>query len=79
MANERQTFHDDYQNARRRAAAWVDLEDVENPDDDTLNNLLDERFHCGTCAVNGIIEIIEPPIMRYIQWLERQAGVKSDD
>jgi hypothetical protein len=57
------------------AAEWIAFDDIDPDDEVALDNAIDERRHCGTCEINGVIELIWPPLKRYLDIIEAAAGL----
>ena len=58
------------------AARVMELADIdeEHPDDqELLDSVYEERFHCGTCIVTNVMEVVYPPISDYFDYLEALA------
>ena len=55
------------------AAKVMELADIdeEYPDDqELLDSVYEERFHCGTCIVTNVMETVYPAIGEYFDYLE---------
>jgi len=58
------------------AARVMELADIdeEHPDDqELLDSVYEERFHCGTCIVTNVMEVVYPAIGEYFDYLEALA------
>lgn len=48
----------------------MDLEDLpDDATDDERYDAYEERYHCGTCVTNHVLQIVMVPIMEYIDSL----------
>ena len=50
-----------------RAASVLDMEGI---DDDKVNDTYEDIYHCGTCTVRAVMEIVYPSIEEYIEYLK---------
>lgn len=58
--------------AVQRAAAILDLVDVQEEDDEDIDLAYEERFHCGTCIVRTVMDEVWPSIEAYIDFLSHK-------
>jgi hypothetical protein len=55
-------------------AAWLfELGDVPDDAEDEFRDLVyEERYHCGTCMVRTVMEVVWPPIEDLIEYATRR-------
>jgi hypothetical protein len=53
------------------AAKFMDLADV-NEDSDDYDTVWEDRYHCGTCVVRSVMEVVWPSIDELITSLENE-------
>ena len=58
------------------AARVLDLEDVIEED---VEEVYDEIYHCGTCTVRSVMELVYPSIEAYMDYLETHKLEKDAD
>lgn len=48
----------------------MNLDDLDyDADPDNYDDMYEERFHCGTCVVRSVLEIVWPAFNDYIMFL----------
>lgn len=53
-----------------QAGELMSMNDVNYDDDeDAYDQIYEQRFHCGTCVVNSVFEVVWPSINDYIMFL----------
>lgn len=64
-------------NAFKEAEQWLSMVDCpsEEEDPDGWNSAYEERFHCETCTMRGIGNILWPVIQQYIDWCKVHPAV----
>lgn len=72
---EREVFERDFDAACRAAERHIAMSDVGDLVEDEELDLMEERFHCEVCTLNGILTIIEPVLDRYLSFLEGALGM----
>jgi hypothetical protein len=72
----REAFDEKFYEAVKKAEAHMDLVDVDENDEDALADAYDGRFHCATCVVREVMEIMWVPIEEYILTLEQAVADK---
>lgn len=70
----RRVFENAYRHARERAAKIIDGDGLT---DEQREEALMNACGCGTCAVNQVIEQIEPSILAYIRTLEEALAERN--
>jgi hypothetical protein len=61
------------------AAKVLDMADLpDGIDDEELEFISEARFHCGTCTVRTVMEVVWPAIEEYIDWL-KQGGNNEEE
>lgn len=63
----------------RRAEAHMALTDVEDEDNDTIDAVYEERFHCEVCIVRSVLEQVWPVVNAYLRALEVALGIATPD
>ena len=58
--------------AIQHAAALMDMRDYEHLEEDTDESLdvMEERFHCGTCIVCTVMDAVWPSVEEYVDYLK---------
>lgn len=60
-------FRTEWLAAIEKAKEWYSMDDVdEDVDLDEYDSESEARFHCSTCTMNGIVAILEVPIMKLL-------------
>ena len=54
-----------------QASNKMDLGDLEDASDFQVEETQEERFHCGTCITNTVMETVWPSIHNYINFLKQ--------
>lgn len=48
----------------------ADISDEHEDDQEFIDSVYEERFHCGKCIVTNVMETVYPPIGEYFDYLE---------
>ncbi len=48
----------------------ADISEEHEDDQEFLDSVYEERFHCGTCIVTNVMEIVYPAVGEYFDYLE---------
>lgn len=71
FAAAERTHYERIDAAVKAAERKVALEDVED-DEEAREDAFEAIFHCETCIVREVMEVIWPPVADYIDWLRNQ-------
>lgn len=62
---------DNIRDAIQRACELMDLADVLDADDDTRDEVYQDRHHCGVCQVNTVLEEVWPHVEAWVKAVRR--------
>jgi hypothetical protein len=54
------------------AARLLELTDVADTDEDTIEQMWEDRHHCGTCTTRVVMETVWPSIENYINYVKAE-------
>lgn len=57
-----------------RAANKMDLSDLEDETDEEYDRTFEDRFHCGTCVVREVLDVVWPEIEAYIDYIKNDTS-----
>lgn len=64
--------------AIKKAASHLDLDHIDGDGtDEQYSDAYEEIFHCTTCIVRNVMEIVWPSIEEYIDFLKEKAGLNN--
>jgi len=70
LASSRLEFENEFYAAVHATEKHMALADIDEDDEEAQLDAYDERYHCETCLVRNVMDLMWPPIERYITALE---------
>jgi hypothetical protein len=68
-------FEKQFDASVKEAEIWYALADIDEDDDVAQDEAYDERLHCETCVVRGILDIVWDKVDTYLATLEKAVGL----
>lgn len=72
-------FHAGWDRARNQILDYMIVADIPETDEEAHMDASEERWHCPTCVLNGVLERLEPVLLRYTTALEITLGIDPED